>query len=436
MKKILILIICSLTILLHGFNINAKDTLYSIGKYPEEEFSHIEKSYNSKNEKDGFVVAGKYLVSKDKDTKKYQAILVKYNYQGEIIWNYKLENSPEITSLTYAYSTENTIDGYLITTKEKNVEEEKNQNKISKISLKGELVWEKECTLNQDATIVKILPTVKENNEFSNYIAIANSKEKATLLAYNKEGELLWSKEQESNFLYKDIITIRDNEKDLGYVAILENSEKSQLIKYDLSGNVSKILNPNLERLDSNYLSSEKNGFILYGKTDEVKLKSGTFSYYLKKYNNEGEEQWETIGNTGIKEEEKLKLIPNLNKSGETTGYLFLYINKEDNSIEVVKISSDGLVDKKIKKIMNDYYLINDFQMRKDTLYFIGYITCPEDDDCGYDTRSLFLISDEDKVIEVKDDDSQKILLVGVIFIVLIIGIVLFQKRKKKLTAN
>ena len=428
--------ICLFTILMQGVNVNAKDTLYSIGKYKEEELSYLEKSYNSKNEKDGFVVAGKYLSSKDKSTKKYQATLIKYNYQGEVVWEYKFENAPEINALTYTYSVENTIDGYLVMAKEKLNEEENEKNKIFKISLKGELVWEKEVNLSQDATMIRVLPVIKENNEFSNYIGIANSSEKAYLVAYSKEGELLWSKEQDANFLYKDLIVISDNEKDLGYVAILENKETSQLIKYNLTGDVSKVLNSNLGKIDSNYLTSEKNGFILYGKTDEVKVKSGSVSYYLKKYDNEGIEKWETVGNTAIREENKIKLISSLNKNDEITGYLLLYINNEDNSLEVVKISSDGLIGKKIKKIINDYYFINDFQMKNNTLYFTGYITCPEDDDCGYDTHSLFLISDEDKVIEVKEDDNQKILIVGVAFILLIMATVIIRKKKKKLTNN
>ena len=63
-------------------------------------------------------------------------------------------------------------------------------------------------------------------------------------------------------------------------------------------------------------------------------------------------------------------------------------------------------------------------------LYLIGQITCSKEDTCDYDSNSLFLISDEDKVIEVKEKDSKNILIVlGIITIILIIGII--YKRKK-----
>ena len=68
-------------------------------------------------------------------------------------------------------------------------------------------------------------------------------------------------------------------------------------------------------------------------------------------------------------------------------------------------------------------------------LYLVGQINCPKDDDCEYNTNSLFIISDEDKVIEVKDNDSKTILIVLIVFIITIISIT-WLRRKKKLKSN
>ena len=72
-------------------------------------------------------------------------------------------------------------------------------------------------------------------------------------------------------------------------------------------------------------------------------------------------------------------------------------------------------------------------------LYLVGQINCPKDDTCEYDSNSLFLISDEEKVIEVKDNDSKNILIITGIFIILIIGTVIYRKKrviKKKKTVK
>ena len=78
---------------------------------------------------------------------------------------------------------------------------------------------------------------------------------------------------------------------------------------------------------------------------------------------------------------------------------------------------------------MTNYYDIKDFYIKKDRLYFVGQINCPKDDNCEYDANSLFLVSDEDKVIEVEDKDSTSIL--AVIGFLILIPIVILLKKKK-----
>ena len=99
--------------------------------------------------------------------------------------------------------------------------------------------------------------------------------------------------------------------------------------------------------------------------------------------------------------------------------------------MEIVKIDLDGNITEKIKKIKNEYYDINSFNNRDRTIYFVGQINCPEDDNCDYDSNSLFLISDEDKVIEVESDTNTNIIVFCIGVVALAAIIVLIKQRKK-----
>ena len=68
---------------------------------------------------------------------------------------------------------------------------------------------------------------------------------------------------------------------------------------------------------------------------------------------------------------------------------------------------------------------------KQNTLYVVGQINCTEEDACDYNKNSLLLISSEDKVIEVKDNDSKNILIVIGVFILLIVGTVFLKKKKR-----
>ena len=81
-----------------------------------------------------------------------------------------------------------------------------------------------------------------------------------------------------------------------------------------------------------------------------------------------------------------IELINNHNE------YLLMYTNASDKSNEIVKIDFDGLVKNKVKKLKNDYYNITSFNTYNNTIYFVGQITCPEDETCDYDSNSLFII--------------------------------------------
>ena len=105
--------------------------------------------------------------------------------------------------------------------------------------------------------------------------------------------------------------------------------------------------------------------------------------------------------------------------------------NRKEAKTEVVQIDTDGTINKKIKKINNDYYDINNFYFKDDIIYLIGQINCPKDDTCEYDNNSLFLVSDEDKVIEVKENDSTTILIIITIIVSVLMSGIYLKKRKK-----
>ena len=88
------------------------------------------------------------------------------------------------------------------------------------------------------------------------------------------------------------------------------------------------------------------------------------------------------------------------------------------------------IVKNKIKKIYDEYYDVSDYIFSNDILYLVGQINCPKDDTCEYDSNSLFLVSDEEKVIEVKDNDSRNILIVTGIFIIMIIGTIIIRRKR------
>lgn len=455
MKRLYISILIIVTIYLSTYNVNAKDTLYSINKYKEENLDFIEQSYNKKGKEDGYVVAGEFLkeeiAESPEEKKEYHPILIKYDKEGKKIWEFSskeiLENN--IDYLTYSYDETGNINGYLIITNKKIIEtneesgEEttRNVSLFTNVNLDGKQTLEKEISIENYSSINKILACYNDSSSFDGYILIAtlqtNQNKSATLIRLDKELNISWQKnqitEEGKDTLYQDITNIWEENKIIGYAAIetvTQNSKPvSKLVRFDKEGNKEVILE-SLEEYYSCNLSEANNGFILYGLTSNVKVNAGKYSYYLVNYDSANNEVWESIGDIGISNKEKIKLLP-IREKDNITKYLFLYQNSKDLSKEVIELDLDGLLKKKIKKISNDYYHINEFTSNGEILYFVGYITCPEEDNCNYDTHSLFLISDEDKVIEVEPKTANGISMVTLGIVCLIILIVFIKKKKR-----
>ena len=420
MKKIVFIFIL---VLISFYSVSAKDISYSLNKYDDEVFNYIEKAYDSKLKEDGYVLGGNVLKEKiEKDEEElddYQVIIVKYDKNDNLVWKYTYGDTSMdyISSLSYTYDEEGNIDGYLVSTKKSyNVleEEPSNSGVLLKIDLDGKLVFEKEIV---EGVISKITPIYDENHIINGYISIINN----SIVKYNKNFDVEVKRDFSESI--KDLSIIKEENKIIGYALIVGNN----LITVDINGYNDTVLD-DISKYKTTNLSESNNGFILYGITSEVKLNKGDSSYYLINYSN-GEEVWETIGTTATDKDSIVSLLP-IYKDNEVKEYLLLYKNEIDSSYEVIKINLDGEVLKKVKKINNNYYIFNSFYSKGNTIYFIGQIDCPEDDSCDYDNNSLYLVSDEDKVIEVKDDDSKNVIIVFSILFVVLVGAVIYIKKK------
>lgn len=455
MKKLILVFISVITFFTCNYNVYATDTVYTINKNKDEKFYFTKDSYNSNGKIDGVVAAGSYLKEtiEYNDTKydDYQIMLVKYNDNGVVKWfyNYGKTSEDHIDYLTYTYDHEGNIDGYLLVlenTYDVNQEIIEEQNSLStfiKVGLDGKQVFEKQSGINNKEKIKKIIPTYNEDNQVDGYISYGTvthdgKEDSAILIKYDKELNVIWSKEYKNEeyekTTYLDITNFYENGKVIGYVVIREflsaNSKQTDLIKIDKDGNEEKNIDNTLNKYKTVNLEEAENGFVLYGKTEDVKLKKGSMSYYIIKYNTDCVEGWETIGDTELDTNGKIVLYPR-KKDNKLEEYIILCTNKTKSSTQVIKLDNEGTIKNKVKKITNEYYDIEDFNINGDILYFIGQIVCPEDDNCEYDTNSLFIVSNEEKVIEVEDNQSANIMIFIGIFILGCIGISFFKKKKR-----
>lgn len=449
MKKLLIIIIT--TIIFFNINVYAMDNVYTLNKNKDERFNIITESYNNKHEIDGIIAAGNYCeeTKSDNDEKieNYQIMVIKYNKDGNVKWTYTYGNTSkdELDYITYSYDEESNIDGYIIVLKNtydinSTQEDKQSLSTFIKIGLDGKLVWEKSSNLNKKEIITKIIPTYNDESKSDGYIGIGTiNNDTAVIARYDKEFNVIWDKEYKNQdyekTVYTDLTNIYEDGKVIGYVVIRLQTNQSKdkqtdLIRFDKDGNEVKNIDNTLNKYDSVSLQESSNGFIIYGKTSEIKIKKGTATFYIIKYSTTDTEEWETIGDITLDKDGKVVVNPIVNED-KTISYNLLCTNKSNASTYVVKIDEEGLVKKKLKKITNEYYDIEDFLINNDVIYFVGQIICPEDDNCEYDTNSLFLVSSEDKVIEVKDNQSANIMIFIGVFIIGCITISFLRKRKK-----
>ena len=434
-------VVALLITIFYSFNVYAIDNVVSMNKYDEEKFLFTQNSYNDEKNVDG-IIAGGYVLKEviEEENEKYndyQAIVVKYDSNSKLVWSYIYGKTDEdsLDCLSYSYDGEGNIDGYLLVVKATNDigDPVNNESIFVKLSLDGKKVFDKPLNINNNIRINKLLETGNDG-----YIAIGNNGESSYLIKLDRELNVTWFREQNketfTSINYLDLTPVNRDNQVIGYALIRElgtdeENKINQLIIYNSNGEEPVVIIENLNKYDSFFVDKASDGFILYGATSEVKLKKGTASYYLINYNSNNEVSWETVGEDPLDKDKKLALLPRT-KDDSITEYLLLYSNDVDKSTEVVKIMADGEIKDKIKKIYDEYYTIEDFMFYNDVLYLVGQINCPKDDTCEYDSNSLFLTSDQEKVVEVKDNDSRNILIITGVFIILIVGTVLYRRRK------
>jgi hypothetical protein len=453
MKKVVILIFTALFFIATK-DVFAMDNVYSLNKNKDERFVMMKNSYNEKHNVDGIVAGGSYRKAEielnDEKYEDYQVMLVKYNKNGNVIWNYTYgkTSKDKLDYLTYSYDSDSNVDGYIVVLKntydiDQPIEDKPSLTTILKVGLDGKLVWEKSANLNKKETITKIIPTYNTENKVEGYVAIGTItnegiEDTALIVKYDNEFNIVWEKEYKNpdytKTSYTDIVNLYEDNKVIGYITIRlqtndNKTKQTDLIRFNLDGNEEKNIDNTLNKYESINLQEANNGFIIYGKTSNIKLKKGTITYFILKYSIDDTEEWETIGD--IELDTKGKVIVNPEKNAEKiTGYNLLCSNKENASFHVVKIDEEGNIKRKIKKITNDYYDIEDYIINTDTIFFVGQIICPEDDNCEYDTNSLFLVSDEDKVIEVEDKQSANVMIFICVFIIGCVSIAFYRRKK------
>ena len=445
MKKIS-LILYSIFILFISQNVYAKDTVYSINKYKEENIQFIKNGYDKEQKRDGNVVAGLFLKEEKEEStiKDYQIMVLKYDKSNQIEWTFTYGKNTEdkIYDFTYSYNEEGKIDGYLLSmpktyhasTKD-NVEKEENPDTspfFIKIDLEGKIIKEESLNLEKESIVKKIIPSYQED-KVDGYIILSKKDSKnIQITKYNIQLEKEWSKDyiSSNDLLEIDIIPMKKDNIYKGYILLqLEKNETDNNLKImslNQEGNLENtLIEESTTKENTKLLESNEEGFLVYGSTPEVKLKKGNDSYFIIKYKNT-EEEWELLGTIAIDKTKKISL-----KEQKEDKYNILYTTL-NQTIEVVTIEKEGTSLNKIKKIKNNYYTVEDFYMKKSTIYLIGQINCKEEDSCDYDKNSLYLVSDEDKVIEVKEEDGDNVLIFITFFILGFVIILTIKNHKKE----
>lgn len=420
MKKIVVLIMF-IGIAFFGNTVFAKDVVYSFNKYHEEKLDYILKDPT------GFVMAGTFE-KKDQDV---QVILLKYKTDGRLEWKYSYGENKEdqLYGFTYLYDENHNVNGYVLVVEDTTNEEKETNPQFLLVDLEGKLIRKQDSFLDSNTEIYKI-EMIENEGVLEGYLLVGAENQKGMISKYDKDFNLIWNHSyEEENTTIIDAISISN----MGYYVILstkvDEKDSYSLCKFDDSSSSFSILKDDFEVNMKPHLEKAKDSYLVYGVTNDVKLSNNQVgSYYLMKYNKEDQEEWETVGNTSVDEQKVLKV--HAIENNQKTEYYILSVNRADNSFEVIRADQDGLLQEKVKKLKNDYYDIQDFLFSDSSLYFVGQMNCPEEDNCDYDEKSLFLACTEDKVIEVKDFNIGYFL-VG-IFVLAGGMVVLYLVRKRK----
>lgn len=410
MKKVVLVL---LLVMFSGYNVYAQDMIHALKEFDNSELTYM---INKPNEN---IVAGNYL---DKNSNSH-LMVINYNNSGNIVWKYTIDS--EFSNHLYGLVS-NDNDEYIIIVKKVSNEDVELPLEFIKLDSSGKMTLEKSTELPQNAMISKFIKITSKESETSSFIVTGSLNNKSFIAKYNDNLDEEWFRQFDTNYvadiIYIDHIGFYDIEYTIGEQKLIYT-----LNKLDTEGVYVSTISNSFSNNDQPHLLNDNESYILYGYTDDVKIDNDTGSYYIRKYDYSDSLEWETVGTSLVDYNEIIKLQVLGNEK-----YLILTTNKKDKSIELTKILDFGITQEKIKKLKNNYYHINSFTERNESIFLIGQITCPDDDNCDYNKNALFLISTPEKVVEVKEKDGKSIIIIAVILVIGTIVIYTIRKSKKK----
>lgn len=193
---------------------------------------------------------GEYIVVGVKRGYSYGAIMKKYNSNGKIIWEKRLNNT-----ISNFWNIIAVYDGYVVIgncnsifgKKISEILKEREKRKISynnlitvKYDFDGNIMWKKEFKENSSVSSVKSTKKVSDG-----YISVGCSGSDAVLIKYDLNGNCVWYKKFDNpcdsnhNSKFESAIEVTDGYILVGTKAIGKNRiDYGVIIKYDFDGNI------------------------------------------------------------------------------------------------------------------------------------------------------------------------------------------------------
>lgn len=320
----------------------------NFGGSSDDYFRSITPSYNSSNEIDGYIIVGR----SDSTNLEYKnnglsdAIIIKCNLNGEIIWqkNYGTEKHDNFNKVIISKKN-NYVDGYIVVgTITSNVT--KTDAIIIKYDLNGEIIWEKLLEGKNDDNYISVL----QNENDIIVVGYSSSTDlgfsysgltEAIIVKYDNYGNRMTIKTLGGNSSdeFREIIPAYNDEKD-GYIIVgrsdsnnigfdLKNNYDGIITKYDYDLNQVWInsfggSSPDafLSVTSSTTDSKKTDGYIAIGyseSTDGEWKNMGNYDGIIAKYNLNGEREY--LKNIGGNASDSLTSIININKEYIISGY-------------------------------------------------------------------------------------------------------------------
>jgi len=372
-------LISLLLLLIFPFTVNAEYKKDFIKTYQEEREAIF---YSVTNTNDGAIAVGRILENSPDEKSiearisnyTYDAIIVKYDNLGNIIWEKKYGDFGLEEEF---YSIKATTDGNYIIVGMKEIQLENRAQEytpfdswIIKINEKGETLWEKRLYGNRNERFTDVTNTpdngylaVGATN--SNYIEGKEEQDKSKLygliVKYNQDGEVKWIKTYGNNL--NDIECISVTVVEDGYIITGKTEDNSFLLKVNNEGDI--IWKKELEKTEmigKIVTDLEKNVLFVIGETTKTSVVGK-----IIKMNKNGEIIWEK---ESILEP---SIYISLNVTNQNHYIVTGTLLNDPNISYLVEMNSKGemLWEEKIEE-ENNYYQMYDVTEHNGNLFIVG----------------------------------------------------------------